>query len=584
MDSPIQEIKERLNVVDIIAGYLKLQKTGANYRAVCPFHSEKKPSFFVSPTRQLWRCFGCGKSGDVFAFVQEIEGLEFGDALRILAQKAGVQLKRQDPQVETQRKRLYDICELATKFFEKQLHASQTGKKAKEYLFKRGIKEEATKEWRVGFAPSSWEGLLSFLKQKGYSTGEIQRTGLVLESEKGKVYDRFRSRIIFPIFDLNSQPIGFGGRIFGANQEDTVAKYLNIPNTLLYNKSKALYGLHKAKVPIRKQNECVLVEGYTDVIMSHQAGVENVVATSGTALTSAQLEILKRYSDKLITAFDMDIAGDSATKKGIELAEKQGFDIRVASISNGKDPADLIKESPQTWQNTIKQAKSILDFYFESAFLQYDKNTPAGKRDISKTLLPAISRIPNKIEQDHWVRELAKKLEVGEESVRQELKKYNNPILAQKESQEEPESPPKKTRKELIEERIISLALNEPASSDLMEEEAINCFSSGYRQVIAAFKENPQDFNKKLEKLEFSEEIKKTVQALAFRGEVEIQQAEVFDCKQELSACFKELKTLVIKEKLTNISEQIRKAEQEKDSQASEKLAEEFNKLSKTLF
>ncbi|GAG79277.1 unnamed protein product, partial [marine sediment metagenome] len=252
-----------------------------------------------------------------------VEGVEFGDALRILAQKAGVELKRQDPKLKTERQRLYEISELACCFFEKQLGESSAGKEAKKYLLDRGIKEESIKKWRLGYAPDIWEGLSSFLVSKNYKREEIEKAGLALKSEKtGSYYDRFRGRIIFPIFDLSSQAVGFGGRIFKQvkrpdGQEE--AKYINTPATVLYDKSRILYGLNKTGIEVRKKDACILVEGYVDVIMANQAGFENVVATSGTALTPYQLKILKRYSDNLLTAFDMDIAGDSATKRGIDL-------------------------------------------------------------------------------------------------------------------------------------------------------------------------------------------------------------------------------------------------------------------------
>ena len=244
LNSPIEEIKSKLDIVEVIGSYIKLKKAGANYRALCPFHSEKTPSFFVSPARQMWHCFGCAEGHSIFDFVMKMEGLEFGDALKILARRAGVQLKPIKPELRTKRQRLYEICELSTKFFERQLGNSLKGKKAKEYLSKRGISQESVKKWRLGWAPDSWQGLANFLVSKGYKREEVEKTGLVIRNEEGKHYDRFRARIMFPVFDFNGQVIGFGGRVLKKSQE--VAKYVNTPNTILYDKGKTLYGLDKA--------------------------------------------------------------------------------------------------------------------------------------------------------------------------------------------------------------------------------------------------------------------------------------------------------------------------------------------------
>jgi len=590
-DSVIQEIKDKLDIVDVISSYIKLEKTGANYRALCPFHADKKPSFFVSPVRQIWKCFGCGAGGGIFDFVMKVEGIEFGDALRVLAKKAGVELKRENPKIQTARKRAYEICEWATKFFEKQLHEGSLGKKAKEYLLKRGITEESIKKWRIGFAPDTWDSLLNFLKQKGFTVGEIERVGLVLQSEKGKVYDRFRGRIIFPIFDLNSQVVGFGGRVFEKSQdavqkksESVVAKYLNIPNTLLYNKSKILYGLNRAKVPIRKEDECVLVEGYTDVIMSHQAGVENAVAVSGTALTPLQLSILKRYSNNLVTAFDMDIAGDSATKRGIDLAQAQGFNIKVAVLPKGKDPADVVTQKKEDWGKLIKSAKSILKFYFDDAFSKFDNKSPEGKRAISKMIIPVIKRIQNKIEQSSWIKELARQLEVSEESVVEEVNKYSS-STKQSVSPEKPISiETKKTRREIIEEKLLSLLLNYAQGLGLLEDKCLECFSSRTKEILKKFKKNAKSLSNNLDKFEFPQEVREFLDFLALRGEVEIEASgEEIDLEEEILVCLKELECLTIKEKIASLSEKIRQAESEGDSEAVEELSKELNQLTEEL-
>ena len=351
LNSPIEEIKAKLDIVDVLGGYIKLKKAGVNYKAVCPFHSEKTPSFFVSPARQIWHCFGCGAGHSIFDFVMKIEGVEFADALRILAQKAGVELKPIKPEMKTKRQRLHEVSELAAKFFEKQLGNSLNGKKAKEYLLARKLSEDTIKEWRIGWAPDSWHGLSDFLISQKYSGSEAEQIGLVVRTKQGKYADRFRGRVMFPVFDFNSNVIGYGGRVLKKTKD--TAKYLNTPNTFLYDKGKTLYGLDKARVEIRKKDFCILVEGYVDVVIAHQSGIKNVVATSGTALTQAHLNILKRYSNNLFLAFDMDFAGDAATKRGIDLALSREFNLKVVKLPEGKDPDNVISENPEDFKKRI---------------------------------------------------------------------------------------------------------------------------------------------------------------------------------------------------------------------------------------
>ncbi len=586
-DSSIEEIKNRLDIVDVIRSYIKLQKAGVNYRAICPFHSEKKPSFFVSPTRQIWHCFGaCGEGGDMFKFVMKIEGVDFGDALRILAQKAGVELKREDPKVRTERKKLYDVSELACSFFEKQLQESSKGKEAKKYLQDRGIKEESIKEWRLGYAPETWQGLSDFLVGKGFKREEVIKAGLCLKSEKsGDFYDRFRGRIIFPIFDLSSQVVGFGGRVFEDKKRpdgQEEAKYINSPGTLLYDKSKILYGLNKAGVNIRKNDSCILVEGYTDTIMAHQTGFNNVVATSGTALTPFQLKVLKRYSNNLFTAFDMDIAGNSATKRGIDLAQERGFDVKIIMMPQDLDPADLILQSSDKWKELIKKAKSIHDFYFETTFSKFDESTLEGKKSISKVLLPIIKRIPNIIEKSVWIKDLAEGLEVKEEDVLEEFQKTKIEEIERKEDDfVEKKIPIQKTRKQLLEEHLASLVIKKPENLKMISEEDLQLFSPYVSQIFSHFKK--EGFNIKGN---FPGELGELVDFLCLKAEdgFSFEEDDNPDerIKEECKSCLKELKTLLIRDKLTEISRKIKKAEKEENYEEVQKLLEQFDRFSKS--
>jgi DNA primase len=562
-NSPIEEIKNRLDILEVVKEYVKLQKSGINYRALCPFHSEKTPSFFVSPSRQTWHCFGsCSEGGDIFKFIMKIEGVEFGDALRILATKAGVELKKQSPHLvawKTEKQKVYEICEWATRFYEKCLE-TEKGKEVVGYLLGRGISKESIKEWRIGYSPEQWDILLNFLLKKKYSREEISQAGLAIRKENTeRYYDRFRGRIMFPIFDFNHQPIGFGGRVFGEAKE---AKYLNTPNTSVYDKSKTLYGLDKARTEIRKKDACILVEGYTDVIMSFQAGVENVVSTSGTALTQPQLNVLKRYSDNLITAFDMDTAGDSATKRGIDLAQEREFNIKVALMPDSLDPADLINGNPEQWKKIISNAVSITSFYFQNALNQFDPDIPENKKKIAQLLLPVIKKIPNEIERDSWIQELARKLNVKEDSIIEELKKVKEDLTWTEPHQEEVSG--KKSRKQLLEERFLMLIVSSPEKIKEINFQETNFLSQETRDMIEAI------INKDKE----SPEIQGKLEYLRLKMEIETTLAET---EKEIMNCLSEMKIMEVKEKLNDISQRMKEAENKDQAEELKKLSEEFN-------
>ncbi len=422
MEDNVSKIKDRLDVVDVISGYLKLVKAGQNFKARCPFHNEKTPSFVVSPERQVWHCFGCSKGGDIFSFVQDVEGVEFPEALRILATKAGIELESFNPAIKDDKARLYEVCESATKFFEKQFH-SNTGKLALEYLKNRGVMDTTIQEFRLGFAPNDWNALGVFLKNCSYSENEIVEAGLAIKRNDGSgVYDRFRSRITFPIFDLNGQVVGFTGRIFESDEKEA-AKYINTPQTRIYDKSKILYGLNKAKMDIKQADQCVLVEGNMDAMMSYQAGVKNVVASSGTALTPNHLSLLHRYTTNLGFCFDTDQAGAMATRRGIGLALSQNFNIKVIEINDKecKDPADLVKKNAVAWSKAVSQAKPVLEFYFNKAKVGFDPNSADSKKSVIFALAPFLKRLTSQVEKAHWLVQLAFFLRAKEEAIEADI-------------------------------------------------------------------------------------------------------------------------------------------------------------------
>jgi DNA primase len=595
MDSPIEEIKNRLNIVDVVGGYLKLQKTGANWRACCPFHNEKSPSFFVSPSRQMWHCFGCGKGGDVISFVQDIEGVEFGDALRTLAQRAGVELKPQSPEwqnLKTERQGVYDVCDLSCRFFETQLEKSKTGQEAKRYLLKRGMTEESISKWRLGFAPDTWQGLSDFLVGRGYKREDAGKAGLAAKNQGGNFYDRFRGRIMFPVFDLNSQVVGFGGRIFGDQKDGSeTAKYINISNTSIYDKSRILYGLDNAKMEIRKKDSCILVEGYMDCILSHQAGVSNVVAASGTALTPWHLNLLKRYSQNLILSFDMDTGGNEASKRGVDLAQKEGFNIKMTIMPEGKDPADVIVEqSGAAWQEVIEKTKPILEYFFNLAFVSYDPADIAGKKDIAKMLLPEIKKVSNNIEQNFWLQELSKRLKVREEDLEAELGKIKIENALYEQTSYGQAIPPKnslseicqKPRKELLEEELLVLILARSQAIADVQQEMIEVFDLPIKDIISKIKEDPQITQEDLQKqFKGVVGISDLLNRALLRSDIEKEQMEAFD--EDFKACLDQIEKMQTKEVLGKLSFEIKDAERSGELERSKDLISQFNNLAKKL-
>jgi DNA primase len=420
MSSSVEKIKERLSIVDVVSSYVKVEKAGANFRAKCPFHNEKTPSFFISPDRGTYYCFGCGAKGDIFTFVEEFEGLEFRQALTNLAAKAGVELVPEKAGERDEKERLFQVVEMAVEFFERELPGM---KPVLEYLEKRGLTSETITKWRIGFVQNEWRSLYDYLKAKKVSDADMLAVGLIKRSDNAQsgqqYYDVFRGRIMFPIFDSSGRPVAFSGRIFVDDEKSP--KYLNSPATVLFNKSEVLFGFDRAKSAIRKLNYSILVEGQMDLIMSHQAGLANTVASSGTALTEAHLRRLMRISPRIMFAFDSDSAGFNATKRSAELALQIGMEVKVASLPAGDDPASLIVKDPNLWKQALKNGKHIIDFYTDSLISRKLERRTLS-REIKAEVLPFVLSVESKTEQAHFVKSIAEKSGLKEDALWDDVK------------------------------------------------------------------------------------------------------------------------------------------------------------------
>src|SRR3989338_5148996 len=565
MSSPqVDEIKSRVDVAELVGSYIRLTKAGSNFKAMCPFHNEKTPSFNVSPARQIWHCFGCGKGGDVIEFVKEIEGLEFFDALKILAERAGVELAHEDSGIKNERTRALALLEDAAKFFEAELarsdflalnplyvgsDASPKSEHASSpyaYLKSRGLSDETIKDFRVGYAPMEWKNVFNYLLGKNYKAEEIERGGLIIKSQNSKLaaqnyYDRFRGRIMFPIFDASGKVIAFGGRMYPERENE--AKYVNSPETNLYQKGKVLYGFNKSKSEILKEGECIIVEGYMDMIMSWQAGIKNVVASSGTALTSDQLKILRRLSEKLITAFDMDRAGEDAARRGIALALTEGFEAEVAgSLSGLKDPADAVRKDPKIWKDAVKNSRHVIQFYIDTALAKFPASSHEAKREFQRTVIPAIVSLPD-LEKAHWIKQIGKTLDIAEEAVWEALRKLQNPNNKLQTAENEIKQAAPNDRKLLLEGKILGILAQYPMLADKVE--------SNFEPLL----------QRKGTAAVFAE--------LFLNGAIE--------AETELAHCQRELKKEYLKARLENLSQIMREAE--KNGNGGDRNILEFQRL-----
>ncbi len=601
MNDQVQEIKEKLNIIDVVSGYVRLQKAGANYKACCPFHNEKTPSFMVSPSRQSWHCFGCAEGGDIFTFIQKIEGVEFYDALKILAERAGVVLQSGDPKMRSEKDRVYEICEKAAQFFTDSLGNANI---VLNYIHGRGLRDETISEWRLGYAPDSWNALLLFLSKQGYREPEMEKAGLVISAahstnsgQATRYHDRFRNRLMFPIFDINGRVVAFSGRtmadiIPSKTERADSGKYINSPETILFNKSRILYGFDKAKTEIRKTDKVILVEGQMDLVLTWQDGIKNVVATSGTALTENHLSILKRLTNNLIMAFDVDEAGGRATKRGIDLASGMGFGVLILTIPSGKDPADFVKENPGEFTNLVLKSQPIMEYYFNQAFKKFPVDKLEGKKFIALTLLSEIKRLPSAVERSGWLRELSLKIGVSESDLKEEMERLNAEIdmpLRSTSGTGGQSSFQQKAisalgRKEILSERLLALLLKKPELIAKAVEAAAILPIDDF-EILKALAANNSSFSDARSALPAG--LRPRLDFLYLAGDYEMEKAEAdFNIVAEIDFLIKEIEREHHKENLQKINQAIKKSETITPEGGSDmnKLTEEFQNISKKLY
>lgn len=537
----VEEVKSRLNIEDVIGEYVQLKRAGRNWKGLSPFSDEKSPSFMVSPEKQIWHDFSSGKGGNVFSFVMEVEGLTFKEALELLARKAGVDLEQYRTKSGGQRRgadkeRIYELLDKATTFY--QLHLSKN-QQALEYVrTKRQFSKETIIAWRLGYSPNSGTALVDFLKARGFKDAEIKSAGLSAQRYRG-VGDMFRGRVMIPLCDPQGRVIGFTARLLV--DDPNAPKYINTPQTILYDKSRHVFGLHHAKEAIRKTKFVVVAEGNLDVITSHQAGVRQVVATAGTALTEQHLQALSRFTGDIRLSFDADKAGLNATERAIPIASKTKVSLSIISIPSGKDPDELIKQDPAIWQQIIQSPQYALDWLIERYQTILDIKSAQGKREFSDIILQVVKSLQDPVEQDHYIASVADLIGVSPDALRAKLKQAaQNPVERPKQLKK-PKKPVQKTSVRSADltratQNLLSMALMqpklrpfalEPIEADMLPDEEA-------RQLVAFLRETP-DFNGGAEASESLQPIVDYVKMLGLHYEEIYQGLETVELHNEVA-------------------------------------------------
>lgn len=583
MNDQVAEVKLRTDIASIIGEKIELKKAGRNYKANCPFHGEKTPSFMVSPELQIFKCFGCGEAGDVYSFLEKYEGMEFSEALKYLADRAGIKLIRTNFGEASEREKLIDIHSQTLRFYNYLLLNHALGKRALEYLQKdRGLKTSTIKEFQLGFSPDDSRFIEKFLiGKKKFLPKDIELAGIGMV-RGGGLYDRFCGRVIFPLFDHRGNPIGFAGRILPWDKRET-GKYINSPETQIYHKSSVLFGLNLTRPLIKKKKVAIVVEGELDLISSYQAGIKNVVAIKGSALTEEQVRLLSRFAPKFILALDSDFAGDAAARRGITVAENSGIEVKVAKLSKFKDPDEAARGDIESYKKDLIHAEGVWDFLIDSVFSRFKGETGEGKAKISKEITPILGEIEDKIVQAHYANLIARKLGVPLEAVTEQILKVGSTVKPA--GPPSPEATEGRGRRDLLEERLLALAFQSDPKI-LLGKEVIGLILQPLNKKLleeyAKFAPKKKEFSVS----EFGRNLPKEL----FDGFSKIvltdNQSLVDDpdeLKKELDLLQKELRIVTLKDNLKILAIEMREMEDSGEEDKLLKAQNQFNKLAKML-
>lgn len=589
-DNQIEEVKSKTDIVSIIGERIELKKAGRNYKSTCPFHGEKTPSFMVSPELQIFKCFGCGEAGDVFAFLEKYEGMEFSEALKYLAERAGIKLKNLQFGASTERERIIEINSHALRFYNYLLTTHPMGKPALKYLTEeRGLKKETIDEFKLGYSPENPLLIKKFLvDKKKFLPSELEKAGIG-SFGGGRMYDRLGGRVIFPLFDHRGNPIGFAGRLLPWDKREA-GKYINSPDSPAYHKSSVLYALNITRPFIKKKKVAIVVEGELDLISSYQSGIRNVVAIKGSALTEDQVRLLSRFAPKFILALDSDFAGDAAARRGITVASNIGVEVKVAKLTGYKDPDEAARKNLESYKNDLVNAVGVWDFLIDSVFARFSSGSGADKAKISREIIPILAEIDDNIVQAHYAGIVAERLAVPQEAVSEQISKVDKDQVKStaSQSQEQPIEalvPEVQTRRGLLESRLLGLAFRSDPKI---------LMGSSMRSLINAplsvrLLGEYEDFLSKNKTFDISAFGKKLPKELfdGFSQMVLTSDDDLVDkpdeLQRELDLIQKELKILDIKDNLKLLATQMRELEAKGEKEKLLTAQNKFNKLAKML-